>query len=182
MGTRIPGRQALGILGGLAGILALNAGKELSGQGSVMVLLTFGSISWALGSVFAKKASLPGPTIAAGIQMVAGGCWLALAAAVHGESIPQTASTASIAALVYLLIFGSLVGFSAYSYLLRHASMPVATSYAYVNPLVAVVIGTTLGGEHLDPAGWVGLALVVSSVALVTTTPPTMPRAAPEPV
>ena len=110
--------------------------------------------------------------MASGAQMLSGGAALALVALAAGEHI-GTVSARSAEAFLYLSIFGSLIGFTAYGYLLKHASLPVATSYAYVNPLVAVLLGTIVAGEVMDAQAWAGLAMLVAAVVLVTL--PTAP-------
>ncbi len=168
-GRRPPARQWAGILLGIAGIVVLNAGGELSGSPEMALLLAGGSIAWALGSVQSHVLPLPPGAMASGAQMLGGGLALGLLSLLTGERAAVPPSPESLAALLYLVTFGSLVAFTAYGYLLRNASLPVATSYAYVNPVVAVLLGAWLGGERLDPAGWIGLGVILAGVLLVTT-------------
>jgi drug/metabolite transporter (DMT)-like permease len=162
-------RQAVGVVIGLLGVVVLNAGGELRGNVGMTLILAMGSIAWALGSAMTQRWPLPPGAMASAAQMIAGGAALAVASVLVGEHAAGPPSPASVGALLYLITFGSLVAFSAYGYCLRNASLPVATSYAYVNPLVAVLLGMGIGGEHLDAAGWLGLAIIVSAVVLLTT-------------
>jgi drug/metabolite transporter (DMT)-like permease len=105
--------------------------------------------------------------MASGAQMLCGGLCLGLLSLLTGEHV-GVVTTQSVLALIYLFTFGSIIGFTAYGYLLSHASLPVATSYAYVNPLVAVLLGVGFGGETLDAQSVVGLVTLVLAVVLVT--------------
>ena len=166
-GAPVTLRQWGGIALGVAGVVVLNAGGELTGSSGVTLALTVGSISWALGSMIAKSNPLTTAAITSGVQMVAGGLALAIAAIATGEAAPADPPMRAVVAVIYLITFGSMLGFSAYRYLLKHASIAVATSYAYVNPVVAVLIGASLGGETLGPSGWAGLGVIVAAVGLV---------------
>lgn len=167
-GARATARQWVSLVLGLCGIGLLNAGAELSGQLGIAALLTVGSVGWALGSVLSKKAGFVSTTMAAGAQMLAGGVVLGVAGLTTGEVLPTQPSVESVLAVLYLFAFGSIVAFTAYSYLLRHASLALATSYAYVNPVVAVLLGALLRGERLDAWGAAGLAVIVLAVVLLT--------------
>ncbi len=167
-GSHTTGVQWMGILLGALGIVVLNAGAELQGNPWPTLLLGAGSAAWAFGSVRGHVLPMPPGAMASGAQMLAGGLALAVLSLVTGESSTGPVTMDSALAVLYLITFGSLVAFSAYGYLLRHASLPVATSYAYVNPLVAVGIGSVLGQERMDAAGWAGLAVILLGVGLVT--------------
>lgn len=166
-GDRPSARQWVGILLGLGGVVLLNFGGGLTASPVAAVALLLGSPAWALGSILGRRLPMASGTMASGAQMFGGGLCLCLVSLGAGEHIGPV-SQASVLAFVYLLLFGSIIGFTAYGYLLRHASMAVATSYAYVNPVVAVLLGTGFGGEHLDAVSWAGLATLVIAVVLVT--------------
>ena len=166
-GIRPTGRQWLGIALGLGGVVALNLGHSMAASPIAAVALLLGSPAWALGSIFGRRLQMPRGTMASGAQMLAGGACLVVVAGLAGEQV-ATVSTRSALAFVYLLIFGSIVGFTAYGYLLKHAPLHVTTSYAYVNPLVAVLLGLGFGGESLEPQAWGGLGALVIAVGLVT--------------
>jgi drug/metabolite transporter (DMT)-like permease len=151
-------------------VVVLMGGPSLAGDPVHIVLVNCAPITWAAGSLLARRtrdvggphAGLLGPAV----QMICGGAALAIVAVVRGERIPVDAGARGWMALAYLWVAGSLIAFTAYAWLLRNARPVVATSYAYVNPVIAVVIGAALYGE---PLGWttvVANALVVAAVML----------------
>ena len=176
-GAARPGpRVFVGLMLGLAGI-ALLVGPGAFGGGAVdaagAAILLVGSLSWASGSVYSRRAELPRHAmLATGMEMLCGGTALALAGALHGELAmlhPSTISTASLLGLLYLVGFGSLVGFTAYIWLLDHVPAPRVSTYAYVNPVVAVVLGWAVLGEALTPRMAAAAAVIVAAVVLITT-------------
>lgn len=165
-----------GILLGFGGVLLLMGGPGAAPEHLVpaMVLL-LASIAWAAGSLYSRSAVLPAPLMATGMQMLAGGALLLVAGVVTGEvprADPAAFSTRSLLALVYLIVFGALVGYSAYVWLLRVTEPALASTYAYVNPVVAVVLGWLLAGERMDAGIAAAAAVIVGGVALITTTRP----------
>ena len=130
------------------------------------------TLCWAVGSLYGLKAAVPKSAIlTAGMQMMAGGLVLMVASLVTGELSAfdiAAVSANSIFGLVYLIIFGSLIGFSAYSWLLRNAKPANVATYAYVNPLIAVLLGWLIGGETLTGQMLVGAGIIVGSVVLIT--------------
>ncbi|MBK9035710.1 MAG: drug/metabolite exporter YedA [Myxococcales bacterium] len=166
-GERPSGREWLGIAVGVAGVGVLVGGAELSATPRAALILVGSPLAWALGSVLARRLptapGLGGP----GTQMLAGGLALFVAAAIRGESVPAHPSARSLAALLYLLVLGSLVGFTAYSWLLRNARPALASSYAFVNPVLAVLLGVLFGGEALARPTLIAAPLVVAAVVLV---------------
>jgi drug/metabolite transporter (DMT)-like permease len=169
-GVRLPLGAAAGIGTGLIGV-AILAGP--SGQvdlaGAAVLLLA--SFAWAAGSAYARVAPLPrGPFAAASMEMLIAGAVLAVLGLASGEAgrlHPSAVSGASVAALVFLVVFGSLIAFTAYGWLLRHASTPLLSTYAYVNPVVAVFLGWALVGEHVGGREVAAGAVIVSSVAML---------------
>jgi drug/metabolite transporter (DMT)-like permease len=158
------------LVAGFVGVLVLMGGPSLDGQPSHIVLLCLSPISWALGSLRSRRVpAVPdrGPLAAPAMQMLTGGIALLAVALARGESIPSDASTTAWLALAYLLVFGSLVGFTAYSWLLRNARPAVATSYAYVNPILAVLIAAACYGEPLGLTTLVANVLIGGAVVLV---------------
>ena len=111
---------------------------------------------------------MPSGAMSTAAQMLAGGAALALMALLAGERFAAVPDARAWGAFAYLVVFGSIVGFSAYIYLLRHVRPALATSYAYVNPPVAVLIGVVLGGEHPGPREWIGMAVILAGVAFIT--------------
>jgi len=167
-GEAVSKREAMGLGLGLLGVLVMNFGGELrsSGRGAVLALLA--PMGWALGSVLAKRLRPASGPMTAGSQMLAGGAAVLVISQVLGERVPAAPSWRGVAAVVYLAVMGSLVGFTAYAFLLRHTRAAVATSYAYVNPVVAIFLGIALGGERLDAASAVGGLVVLAAVLLVS--------------
>ena len=168
----------LGVLIGLAGV-AMLVGDGLRSNGHSMLSLIGGgvvlvaSFSWAAGSVYSNRRPLPVSTLmAAGMQMLSGGFLLLLLALATGDvqrlSLAN-ASWTSIGAFFYLLVFGSLVGFTAYSWLLNNVTPARAATYAYVNPVVAVLLGWLVAGEPLTRQMLVAAAVIIGSVILITT-------------
>jgi drug/metabolite transporter (DMT)-like permease len=153
---------------GLAGVLVMNLGGELRGSAHGAALALFAPMGWALGSVLSRRLNLPSSPMMVGAEMLSGGAMVLLVSLALGETWPSAPSGRSVGALGYLVVIGSLVGFSAYAFLLRHTRAAVATSYAYINPVVAIVLGVQLGGEHLDLASACVGAIVLASVLLVS--------------
>ncbi|MDU4998325.1 MAG: drug/metabolite exporter YedA [Enterobacteriaceae bacterium] len=158
----------MGIAIGLAGIILLNSGGNLSGNpwGALMILV--GSLSWAFGSVYGSRIELPTGMMAGAIEMLAAGIVLLAASVLSGERMTTLPTMQGFMAVGYLAIFGSVIAINAYMYLIRNVSPAIATSYAYVNPVVAVLLGTGFGGEHLSSIEWLALGIIIMAVVLVT--------------
>lgn len=187
-------KVVLGVLIGLAGVAFLvGSGLRGNNTGSAMSLVAAGvvlvsSLAWASGSVYSNRRPIEATTsMASGMQMLAGGSLLLLTALGTGDfgrlSFTR-ASWTSMAALAYLTVFGSLVAFTAYSWLLRNVTPARAATYAYVNPVVAVLLGWLLANEPLTPRVGLAAGVIVVSVALITTfghehAPPTVAPALP---
>ena len=178
-GKRPNWKVLLGVFIGIAGVgLLVGAGLSNGGHVSTIMLVGAGVVilagmAWAAGSVYASRNPAKGPTsLASGMQMLAGGSLLMLLSLVTGDFKLlnlSAASWVSLAAFGYLLVFGSLVGFTAYSWLLRHVTPASAATYAYVNPAVAVLLGWLLANEPLTLRMLVAAAVIVCSVVLITT-------------
>ncbi|WP_274803176.1 drug/metabolite exporter YedA [Escherichia coli] len=158
----------VGIAIGLAGIIMLNSGGNLSGNPWGAILILIGSISWAFGSVYGSRITLPVGMMAGAIVMLAAGVVLMIASMIAGEKLTALPSLSGFLAVGYLALFGSIIAINAYMYLIRNVSPALATSYAYVNPVVAVLLGTGLGGETLSKIEWLALGVIVFAVVLVT--------------
>lgn len=175
-GSRPTGRTLLGLLVGFAGIVVL-VGPGALGSGGVdpfgAGLVMLGSLAWAGGSVYSRGADLPrSALLATGMEMLWGGAWLTLAATLTGEwgrVDPSAFSTESILAYLYLVVFGSLVGFTAYIWLLGVSTPARVSTYAYVNPVVAVLLGWWLLDEPLTGRVLGAAAIIVLAVAVITT-------------
>lgn len=166
-GQRAHGREWLGIGLGLAGLVLLNFGHELQASPVAAALLVLASLSWSFGSMWGKRLDLPRGFMASGAQMFAGGLAMLAASLLRGEAPAGPSTATSLWALAYLVFVGAILGFSAYVYLLGTVRPALATSYAYVNPLVAVVLGVWLGGESVDAMEMAGLAVILGGVVMV---------------
>lgn len=175
-GKKRPGvLVTLGILLGVAGLWFLmnpktHDGPALHPAGVAMLLLA--ALSWAAGSIVAREADLPQSSfLATGMEMLAGGGLLLLLGTVSGEWSRfhwAAVSMRSFLALVYLIVFGALVGFTAYKYILKHTSPVLSSTYAYVNPLIAVLLGWGLAGETLNWQVGTGALIIAAGVFLIT--------------
>jgi len=167
----------LGLFLGTFGIVVLIDPANLVGGLSVNILgalvLLGSSICWAVGSLYSRQAKLPSsPSIANGMEMLVGGVGLLVVGTLTGEwsSFNASAVTSrSLFAVAYLIVFGSIIGFSSYVYLLRATTLSRVSTYAYVNPVVAVIIGWLVGGETLGGRVLIAAALIIAAVAAITT-------------
>lgn len=176
---RLTLRLGIALLVGMAGVAVLvghtmslgEAPVDTAGAGA----LIFAAISWSVAASLSRKLPLPAAkAMSSGAQMLAGGMLLTLTAALLGEFRGfhvQAVSRGAWLALAYLIVAGSIVGFTAYVWLLHHESPTKVGTYAYVNPVVAVLVGYFLGGEAIGPRTVVGTLLVLVSVVVITTTP-----------
>jgi len=163
------------VLAGLALLVgpdALRSGSGSDAYGALVLVLA--SLSWAAGSLYTKFAPrATSATVGTGTQMLAGGLALLIAAIVAGEPSRLDlahASTSSLVAFAYLLTFGSLIGFTAYVYLLAHTTAAKAATYAYVNPVVAVLLGWAIGHEPVTSRTILAAAVILGGVAIITIT------------
>ena len=178
----------IGLAGGFLGVGILMAPSlrfstsETRHPGIGMLILLVASLLWSIGSLYsraAKNADLP--FVAAGQQMICGGALLLLAGFVTREQFhPDQITAVSVWAWIYLVLIGAIIGFSAYIFLLRHCDPTKVATYAYVNPIVAVILGTLFGGEHLTSRTIVAAALIIGSVAIVITTQQLRPKSVPQ--
>ena len=169
-----PGRLVLpGLLLGLAGVAMLTHRADLLGSGATdrsgAIALVGSSLSWVVGSLRARHAPLPGSALqGAGANLLAGGLMLVPIAWLRGESVaPDEVSAPSLLALLYLICFGTMIGLTTYLWLLKRARPTLVSTYAFVNPLVAVVLGTMLGGESLDARVQIATVLLIASVTVL---------------
>ena len=183
-----PGPQAvLGLLLGFAGIgLLIGPGladarrAEFSPLWALLPLA--GSVSWAWGSLWSRRVRMPGsPLVSTAIGLTGGGFLLLVLSGAMGEwphFAPAAVPASSWLALAYLSVFGSVVGFTAYLYLLKHVPPATVATYAFVNPIVAMALGFVFGHEVLSPRTLIAAAFVVVAVALITTARVVAPAAA----
>jgi drug/metabolite transporter (DMT)-like permease len=177
-------RVVTGLVIGFIGVSMLITGQNIDGGflngGFYQWLGTFAvigaALSWAAGSIYGLKAPVPKSSLlTAGMQMISGGAVLLLVSLLKGEWGGFDIAAVSIRSWLawgYLLVFGSLIGFTAYSWLLKNAQPSMVATYAYVNPVVAVLLGWGIAGESLTAQMLAGAAIVVASVALVTRQKP----------
>ena len=172
-GERVASGTYVGVLGGFVGMAVLIVPHGLSGETNVvaMLMLVGASLSWAIGSYFSTRLTLPrDPLASTGAQMLVGGTSLAIVGTLAGEwglVHVDRFSTDSVVALVYLIIFGSVVAYTAYTWVLQHATVSRVSTYAYVNPVVAIVLGALILNESVDVWILIGAAIIVVAVALV---------------
>lgn len=178
-GKRRPGKQAFfGVILGFVGITLLIGPVNLFGfkqkldpVGTGALLLA--GISWAVGSLYSREAELPSsPLMGTGMEMLVGGLGSLLLGTLSGEwsqlHLPAI-NTPSLLGVGYLIVFGSLVGFSAFTWLLRNAPTPLVSTYAYVNPLIAIFLGNLLASEPLTPRILLSAMIIVSAVVLINS-------------
>lgn len=171
------GAVLIGLIVGFIGIVVLVGPGNIGGHGDVRpigaVVLILGSLSWAIGSFFSRDADLPrAGLLTTGMEMLGGGTLMLIVGALSGELSHfdvQQISRASAIGLVYLITFGSLLGFTSYIWLLDKVSPARLGTYAYVNPIVAVVLGWAIASERLSLRTAVAAAIVICAVALITT-------------
>jgi len=175
---KLTARLTLALLVGIGGVAVLVSrslnltGPPIDKRGALALIVA--SISWSLGSVLTRKVKLPpSKAMSSGAQMLAGGVFLALTATALGEFRnfhPSTVSLGAWLALLYLIVAGSIIGFTAYLWLIHHESPTKVGTYAYVNPVVAVLVGYFLGRETLGLRTIVGTLVVLTSMVVITGT------------
>jgi len=178
-GPRPSGRVVLGLILGLTGLAWLVGPDSLLGGGRAdvfgAVAVVFASFSWAAGSIYSRHAPMPGsPFLSTGMQMLCGGAALLVVSVALGEPWhfdPTGLSLRSFLGFLYLIVFGSIVAFSAYIWLLRVSTPARVSTYAYVNPVVAVLLGWAFANEALTLRMLIAAAVIVSGVALITLAP-----------
>ena len=166
-GHHISRQEWLGIAIGLCGIVLLNIGGSLHGDYKSAALLIFAAASWSFGSVWSKHLDLPTGLMAPASQMLMGGIVLMIVSALHGESYPNVISAKSWGAIVFLVVLGSLVAYSAYQYLLKNVRTLVASSNTFVNPVVAFTVGIWFANETVTKTEYMALGVILVGVFLV---------------
>ena len=174
-GDRIHLSTFIGVAVGFAGVAFLVIGRGASGTVDPigLGLLLVATVSWALGTFLSPRVRMPrNGLLSTGIQQLAGGVVLVALGASAGEVThlePATWSTSSLLAMAYLVVFGSLVAFTAYSWLLQNAPVSLVATYAYVNPVIAVLLGALVLAEPITPSIVLGAAIIVAAVAFIVT-------------
>ena len=173
-------KVALGLALGFAGVWMLISGRPAGGveaggglQWIGILAVILGAFSWAAGSIYGLRSPVPKSSLlTAGMQMISGSFSLLLVGLIRGEWStfePSAVSSNSLFGLIYLIIFGSLIGFTAYSWLLKNARPSMVATYAYVNPVIAVLLGWLIAGESMTGQMLIGAGIVVGSVVLITS-------------
>jgi len=190
LGERLPRLAVVGVVVGFVGVAVLAAPSIVGGVGALdpvgLLFCLLSPLAWAAGSLFAShRAVLPRrPLVATGLQMFLGGTVLAVIAIGTGESARfdiGAVTRDSFIAFLYLTVVGSLLAFTVFGWMLRVAPLPLVTTYAYVNPVVAVILGAIILGENIEPRTVVAGTIIVAAVALIVTARGRMaaPRAVP---
>ncbi len=167
-GRRPTRGEMMGMVLGAVGVVVLMQGASFSASPFSMVCILAATLSWSLGSVL-STTRFPLADGASGFasEMLCGGAVLMAVSLALGEQLVWPPQPEAVMAWLYLVTLGSLVGFSAYLYLLRHATPALASSYAFVNPLIALLLGSAIAGEHLTAGEWVACALILSAVVAI---------------
>jgi len=177
-GAKPTWQAILGLIIGFGGVFLLVGPSEITGSGVSfdtfgIVLLLFAPFFWSLGSIYAKGADMPKSTLlSTGMQMLTGAAALFLVSLVKGELNGFSLGLVSMRSwlgLAYLITFGSLIGFVSYGWLLHNAPISLMSTYAYVNPLVAVLLGSLLADEPLNGRILVAAAIIIGSVIIINT-------------
>ena len=167
-GQRPSALEWVGIGIGFVGVLWLNAGSSLSATPWGLVALLIAPIAWAYGSIWSKGRDLPSPFMSAAGQMITGGAMMLVAGFITGESFLAMPTLKGTLSVLYLMTFGSIIGFTAYLWLLHHERPALATSYAYVNPPIAVLFGVLLASETFTRHELAAMGVILAGVAIIT--------------
>lgn len=177
-GIRPSMKVVAGLLIGFIGVFVLISGRGITiGSGDEQIwgigLIMVSTISWAVGSLYGLRAPAPkSALLAAGMQMLSGGALMFLVGLLKGELTTFNVGDVSITswlALGYLIVFGAIIGFTAYSWLLKNVEPSLASTYAYVNPVIAVILGWAVAGESLTGQTLLGAGVIIGSVVLITS-------------
>ena len=158
----------LGLAVGFVGVAWLNAGSSLTASPVGLVALLVAPLAWAFGSIWSRGRDLPDPFMASAGQMLCGAVVMMLMALATGERFDAMPTAKGIAAFWYLVVAGSLAGFTAYIWLLHHVRPALAGSYAYVNPAIAVLLGAAMAGERFSLHDLGAMAVILLAVVLIS--------------
>lgn len=177
---RIATGTVLGVVAGFVGVAILIVPEGITGRVDIvsMLMIVGASISWSIGTFVSKRLDMPhDPLASTGVQMLFGGVALLATGALTGETVqPEHYSIESLLSLGYLIVFGSVLAYTAYTWLLIHASVSRVSTYAYVNPVVAVFLGWLLLRETVDLTMIIGAAVIIASVWIVIRTEARRPK------
>ncbi|WP_271679599.1 drug/metabolite exporter YedA [Thermomonas mangrovi] len=167
-GQRPSGIEWVGLAIGFVGVVWLNAGSSLNASRAGMLALLVATIAWSFGSIWSRGRDLPSPFMASAAQMLCGGAAMLVLGLTIGERFDGLPSAHGLAAFAYLVVFGSIIGFSAYIWLLHHVRPALAGSYAYVNPAIAVALGAWLAGERFGQHELLAMGVILLGVVAIT--------------
>ena len=177
---KIASGTILGVVAGFIGVAILIVPEGITGRVDVvsMLMIVGAAISWSIGSYMSRRLDMPhDPLASTGVQMLVGGVALLATGALTGENIqPDQFSTESLLSLGYLILFGSVLAYTAYTWVLIHASVSRVSTYAYINPVVAVFLGWLLLRETVDLTMIIGAAVIIVSVWMVIRTEARKPK------
>lgn len=171
--------EAMGLGIGFVGVVWLSTGGSLTGAPMGLVALLVASVSWSFGSIWSRGRDLPSPFMSSAAQMLCGGVMMLGIGLAMGERLHGLPTAHAIGAFWYLVVMGSLVGFSAYIWLLHHVRPALAGSYAYVNPAIAVALGAWLAHERFGLRELVAMGVILAGVVAITLAKARKPKAAP---
>ncbi len=160
--------EVIGLIVGFLGVLLLNSAGAMRAAPWAAAALLIATASWAFGSIWSRRQDMPKGPMNVAAQMLCAAPALALMAWATGERLPVHPPVQSILALAYLAVFGSIIAFSAYLFLVKTARPALTASYAYVNPPIAVLLGALLAGEHVGAPELAGMAVILAGVAIIT--------------
>ncbi len=163
-------REWVGLALGFTGVAILAQEGDLQASSLGLALVLVAPMLWAFGSVWGSQLDLPPPMMTAAAQLLVGGVVLLVLGPLRGEEVSEFPPLDAWLALAYLIVLGSIVAYAAYVFLLDAVRPALATSYAYVNPVVAVILGLTIGAETVTGAAWLALPVILLGVVMVVTT------------
>ncbi|KAA2283946.1 drug/metabolite exporter YedA [Arenimonas fontis] len=164
-----PGRlEWLGLAVGFLGVVWLNIGSELNASPVGLLALLVAPVAWAWGSIWSRGRDLPGPFMSTAAQMLCGGVAMTVLGLGLGERIGEVPPPSATLAVAYLAVFGSILAFSAYVWLLHHVRPALATSYAYVNPPIAVLLGAWLMQERVGAQAVGAMVVILAGVLIIS--------------
>ena len=153
---------------GFIGVVWLNIDSSLSASKAGMIALLVATLAWSFGSIWSRGRDMAPPFMGAAAQMLCGGVAMCVLGAVLGERFHAVPTATALAAFSYLIVFGSIIGFSAYIWLLHHVRPALAGSYAYVNPAIAVMLGAALAHEHFAAQELAAMGVILLGVVAIT--------------
>lgn len=159
--------ELVGLAVGMCGMMILNMGNDMASEPVAVLILLFAPMVWAFGAMYSKELKMPDGFMATAFQMLGGCAVLCVLSLVNGEQFPSNPTVQATGALIFLSIGGTLIAFTAFMYLVQTVSPGLATSYAYVNPVVAVVFAVFLLGESMPPTAIVAMLVIGAGVVLI---------------